>query len=215
MAYKVLPVGICDLCRGEIPTDMWYTRAGKPRLHCSRLCRNTANARIKARERGQELRQRYHAGTWRPYLAVVTPEQLHQMAVGAGTAWAAVRPAHTAAYLLRHPEDTAITAVWRKRYRGEPLSPQDCDALLLYRRERKCAQRHNPQPNQALRSARVAAGLSYRALAARLGASRVAVSDWERFSVYPRDPALRARVEELLGPVFAHLAPKSKKRKRL
>jgi hypothetical protein len=61
---KVEPVGTCDLCKGPIPPDEWYTRRG-PRRYCSRECRNTANSRAGSATRLAKLRQRIAAGAWR------------------------------------------------------------------------------------------------------------------------------------------------------
>ena len=47
MAEKTAPLGICDLCGGEISPGP-YTSKDTPRLFCSRECRNTANSRAGA-----------------------------------------------------------------------------------------------------------------------------------------------------------------------
>ena len=63
MPDKIQPIGTCDHCLGPIPPGQWRTRRG-PRLYCSLECRNTANSRAGAEERGRKAKQRVHAGTW-------------------------------------------------------------------------------------------------------------------------------------------------------
>lgn len=64
MAEKKQPVGICDLCEGSIPRSKWYTSKRKPRLHCSRDCRNTANSRAGSAVRSRKAKKRVAAGAW-------------------------------------------------------------------------------------------------------------------------------------------------------
>lgn len=65
MTTKTAALGICDQCGGEIPPHLGdYTSKGSPRLHCSRDCRNTANSRAGAEERGRQARLRVAHGQW-------------------------------------------------------------------------------------------------------------------------------------------------------
>lgn len=61
---KQQSIGTCDHCRGPIARDEWYTSKGKPRLYCCRDCRNTANSRAGAAERGRQARERVKRGEW-------------------------------------------------------------------------------------------------------------------------------------------------------
>lgn len=70
MPAKTQPLGICDHCLGPIPPGQWRTRRG-PRLYCSIDCRNTANSRAGAEERGRKARARVQAGAWQ------NPAKLH------------------------------------------------------------------------------------------------------------------------------------------
>lgn len=70
MPAKTQPLGICDHCLGPIPPGQWRTRRG-PRLYCSLDCRNTANSRAGAEERGRKARARVQAGAWQ------NPAKLH------------------------------------------------------------------------------------------------------------------------------------------
>lgn len=64
MSQKVEPLGICDFCKGPIPRQLWYTSKGKPRLYCSRDCRNTANSRAGASIRSVKQKERVRQGKW-------------------------------------------------------------------------------------------------------------------------------------------------------
>lgn len=71
MPDKRAPIGICDQCGGAIPAAEHYTSKGRPRLYCSRDCRNTANSRAGAPVRARKARQRVARGEWR------NPAKLH------------------------------------------------------------------------------------------------------------------------------------------
>lgn len=62
MADKRAPLGICDLCGAQMPDA--YTAKGRPRLYCSRECRNTSNSRAGAASRTRKLHERIAAGSW-------------------------------------------------------------------------------------------------------------------------------------------------------
>jgi hypothetical protein len=61
---KSQPIGICDLCRGIIPPEDWYTSKGKPRMYCSIDCKNTANSRAGAPIRREKTLLRIARGEW-------------------------------------------------------------------------------------------------------------------------------------------------------
>ena len=89
----------------------------------------------------------------------------------------------------------------RRRYQERVSTPEGREAeRLKWQRER--IQRAQRLPNDRLRRAREAAGLSQAALAERLGVSQGAVSQWERFGAVPREAEMRRRAEDLLGGVF-------------
>lgn len=208
MLAKVQPIGVCDLCGGPIPHDMWYTREHKPRLHCSLLCRNTANGRIKAKQRGQALRDRYHAGTWTPHILTLPGDERRRIGRTSAAASVAARNARRAAHLSQHPEDAPVSSAWRKLYRRQPLAPHERAATNTYFRTWRAQRLATGAPNERLRAAREQAGLTLNALAALIGTGRDTVLYWEQCSTLPRDPRLHARLETLLGPVFAHLPPR-------
>ena len=64
MTEKKRTLGICDHCGEEMPRWRRYTSKGKPRLYCSRKCRNTANSRAGAKVRSRKIRQRMARGEW-------------------------------------------------------------------------------------------------------------------------------------------------------
>ena len=70
LAEKVQPIGVCDLCLQPIPADIGaWTSKGRPRLHCSRECRNTANSRTGAPLRAVAMQAHVQAGEWQnPHL---------------------------------------------------------------------------------------------------------------------------------------------------
>lgn len=74
MSEKTEPIGICDLCTGEIPPERWYTRRG-PRRYCSRECRNTGNSRAGNPARIRKAKQRVADGTWFNPTQPATPEE--------------------------------------------------------------------------------------------------------------------------------------------
>lgn len=78
MVSKSQPLGICDHCLGEIPSDVgWYTSKGKPRLHCCRDCRNAANSQAGAAIRSKKAKRRVARGEWQNphHLNPPTPEE--------------------------------------------------------------------------------------------------------------------------------------------
>ena len=70
LAEKVQPIGVCDLCLQPIPADIGaWTSKGRPRLHCSRECRNTANSRTGAPLRAVAMQAHVQSGEWQnPHL---------------------------------------------------------------------------------------------------------------------------------------------------
>lgn len=167
---------------GDILLDKWHTWEWKPRLHCSTLRRNTANSRVNPKERGQELRRRYQEGGWAPHLAALSPEERRELAVEAGTASAETQRPRVPARVWNSSERRLLRSAFRKRHRREALTRR--------------------RPNERLRAARRAAGLSHAQPAAVLGVHSVTVGDWERWGYEPRDPEMRHKVEALLGEVF-------------
>lgn len=63
-AEKRAAIGICDQCGGQIPVGDHYTSKGRPRLHCSIDCRQTANSRAGAPIRSRKAKQRVARGEW-------------------------------------------------------------------------------------------------------------------------------------------------------
>ena len=62
---KRAPLGICDLCGGEIPPSLgWYTSKRRPRLHCSLVCRQTENSRVGSPVRSRKAMERVRSGQW-------------------------------------------------------------------------------------------------------------------------------------------------------
>jgi hypothetical protein len=99
---KVQPLGICDHCLGEIPADMGrYTSKGKPRLHCSRDCRNAANSQAGAAVRAKKARGRVARGEWQNP-AELNPPSKEAQASGVSRA----RKAEVAAGTWRNPADS-------------------------------------------------------------------------------------------------------------
>jgi hypothetical protein len=76
VAEKTAPLGACDLCRGPIPIDEWYTSKGKPRLHRSIDCRNAANSRVGAPARSVKAKARVKAGAWQNPRSFLSPAEL-------------------------------------------------------------------------------------------------------------------------------------------
>jgi len=68
---KEQPIGICDYCLEYIMAEDWYTSKGKPRQHCCRDCRNTANSQAGAQIRSTKTLARIAAGEW------INPATLH------------------------------------------------------------------------------------------------------------------------------------------
>lgn len=64
MATKKQPLGICDHCLAQMPEDRHFTSKGKPRLYCSRDCRNTANSRAGSKKRSVKAKARVRRGEW-------------------------------------------------------------------------------------------------------------------------------------------------------
>jgi len=79
MSEKQFPLGICDLCHGEIPRDEWFTSKGRPRLHCSLDCRNTANSRVGAPIRSEKARWRVRVGLWINPRKMLSRERIHEV----------------------------------------------------------------------------------------------------------------------------------------
>lgn len=78
MAEKKQAIGICDFCLGDIPPDLGnWTSKGTPRLHCSLVCRQTANSRAGNEERIAKVHVRVLLGEWQNpmHLRPPTPEE--------------------------------------------------------------------------------------------------------------------------------------------
>jgi len=78
MTTKRAPIGICDQCGGRIPAAEHYTSKGRPRLHCSLECKQTANSRAGAPIRSRKAKERVRAGTWRNPRSGMTPEHISE-----------------------------------------------------------------------------------------------------------------------------------------
>lgn len=116
MSQKEQPIGICDLCFVEIPESEWYTKAGKVRLHCSTVCRNTANARTGSDISRRRTLERMAAGEW------VRPDLINKPtaeAIGAGVSRR--RKKEVAAGTWRNPSqsDEARKKLSRPRVHGD------------------------------------------------------------------------------------------------
>ncbi len=79
------PLGICDLCRGPIAPNDWYTTKGRPRLHCSIECRQSDNSRVGNPIRVAKIKQHIAAGTWKNPAHDLTPPQRSEISRRAGT----------------------------------------------------------------------------------------------------------------------------------
>jgi hypothetical protein len=89
-------LGICDLCGGPVPSGQWYTTKGRPRLHCSVDCRQTANSRTGAPIRRREMQAHVAAGEW------INPASIH-----------APDPANVAAGVSRARKAEVVAGTWR------------------------------------------------------------------------------------------------------
>ena len=155
MAKKQKPLGICDLCGGEIPPHLGeYTSKGQPRLYCSRDCRNTANSRAGSPERARKARQRVARGEWQNPAKLNPPtgeEQAHRARLGrrreveAGT-WRNPALDNAARKKLSRPRKHSgpLHQAIEKLSRGQKmadLTPEEQQAHRRYRAKLRAARR--------------------------------------------------------------------------
>lgn len=99
MPEKIQAIGICDFCLGQIPPDLGnWTSKGTPRLHCSLVCRQTANSRIGNPIRVEKIRQAIQRGEWIRPDTITKPDPAN---ISAGVSNA--RKAEVAAETWRNP----------------------------------------------------------------------------------------------------------------
>lgn len=154
MAKKQAPLGTCDHCGGDIPRSRWYTSKRKPRLHCSRDCRNTANSRAGAPIRSEKARARVRRGEWQnpAKLNPPTPEEQARRAslgrkreVVAGT-WRNPALTTAARKKLSRPRKHSgvLHSAIEKLGRGlsvSQLTPEEQEVHRQYRRDLVAARR--------------------------------------------------------------------------
>ena len=163
MAKKAQPLGICDLCRGKIPPNRWYTSQGQPRQHCSRTCRNpagglcsTANSRAGADIRSQKARQRVARGEWNNPAKLNPPssaEQARRARLGrkrevAEGRWRNLALSKEAREKLsrprKHGDDSVLHSAIEKLRQGAKvadLTAEEAEAHRAYRRKLRAARR--------------------------------------------------------------------------
>lgn len=227
MTEKSAPIGVCDLCGEDFPPNVsHYTTQRVPRRYCSRLCRNTANSRAGAEIRSKKAKERVRRGEWKNPSPVIredaTPREIEawrekmsasvsdtrKQEVESGT-WQNPALSDEAREKLsrprKHGDNPVLHAAFEKLRTGASVAdllPEEQEAHRAYRREIDTARsnrlREKRKPNQRLRAARQAAGLSQQALAQAVGVSKSAISNWERFSLVPRSEEVRRRIESLL-----------------
>jgi hypothetical protein len=155
MADKQNPIGICDLCGDSIPSSRWYTSKGKPRLYCTRTCRNTANSRNGNPIRIQKQIERVARGEWQnpARLRSPTPEEQSARArkgrlreVEAGT-WRNPALGDSARQKLSRPRkySGALHSAIEKLKRGlsvSELTAEEHEAHKEYQRQLRAARRY-------------------------------------------------------------------------
>lgn len=144
---KTAPLGICDLCGGPIANP--YTSKGKPRLYCSRDCRNTANSRAGSLERGRKVRERIASGEWVNPATINPPDpakigtgvrrvRLREVAEGR---WRnpGLTPEARAKNSEPHIHSGALADAIEKLRRGKmaDLTPEEAEAYRAHARERR------------------------------------------------------------------------------
>lgn len=152
-AEKIQPLGVCDLCLGEIPSTLGnYTSKGRPRLHCSTVCRQTANSRAGNEERIKKVRGRVARGEFVRPDTITKPDPAN-----IGRAAKATRLREVAEDRWRNPALTpeareflskprkhsgALASAIDRLKRGakvSDLTPEEQEAHRAYRRELRTA----------------------------------------------------------------------------
>ena len=153
MPAKTQPPGVCDHCFGPIPPNQWYTRRG-PRLYCSVDCRNTANSRAGAAERGRKAKDRVQSGTWQNPAQLNPPDpanlsagarrlRLREVAEGR---WRnpGLTPEARAINSQPHKHTGLLASAIEKLDAGQTmtdLTPAEAEAYRAYRRQLRVAHR--------------------------------------------------------------------------
>ncbi len=209
----------CELCGQDLGDgDGYYTVKGKPRRFCSSWCKATANSRAGAPIRAEKARQRVRAGTWQNPAEHHTPDSLRAAALAGAAVRAEQHRAALEAGTWQNPADApgARDKLSRPRVHGDnpalhramerlrsglqvaDLEPEEAEAHRTHNRARARALRRRP-PNEALRAARRAAGLSIAELARRVGVAYNTAHRWEAYGAHARDLETRRRVALVLG----------------
>lgn len=152
---KLQPIGICDQCLGDIPPDLGnWTSKGLPRLHCSLVCRQTANSRAGNEERTAKLHERVLLGEWVNPATINPPDPAN---VGAGVRrvrlaevsegrWQnpGLTPEARAINSQPHKHDGPLASAIEKLGQGlkvPELTPEEQEAHRAWRREMRAARR--------------------------------------------------------------------------
>jgi|GEM_PF-2097130 len=127
-ASKRLPIGICDLCGEPFPAGVsHYTTKGKPRLHCSIECRQTANSRAGNPKRVRKVKERISRGEWENPSAFVredaTDEEREEQRRRIGVGAKRIRDAEVREGRWRNPalNDAAREKLSRPRTIDDPV----------------------------------------------------------------------------------------------